>query len=151
MTRRVPSALQHKDAIGLTELSRASPPVRRINQWKLLHLRVFSRYLCAILFAFCSHTYLHYGVYVLYWCMCICMYTHGGLPYYIYRMKILPALSFWRAEKIWNLYSIVSLLLASTQKEIIFSFMFFLDSTDASFFYYTSNHAFAQKKHICFI
>ena len=43
--------------------------------------------------------------------------------FYIYRMT---ALSFWREEKIWMLYSIVSLLLTPTKKEIIFSFVFFL-------------------------
>ena len=85
------------------------------------------------LFAFCSHTYLYYGV-----CLCVIlvhvsMYVYtwrATIFFYIYRMKTLPALSFWRAEKIWILYSIASLLLASTWKSFFyffFSFMFFLD------------------------
>ncbi len=59
------------------------PTVRRINQWTLLHLRVFSstRYLCVTVFVFCTHPYLYYSV-----CLCVilvhvyihvCIYMEG--------------------------------------------------------------------------
>ncbi len=42
--------------------------------------------------------------YVLSWCMCVCMCTHGGQSYFLYlEWKRFTTLSFWRVEKIWIL------------------------------------------------
>ena len=83
------------------------------RKWKssfsILYLTTFSLFIISIseifyIFEFslrqdicvwlCSHTYPYYGVclfmYYLSWCMCICMYTRGGQPYFsIFRMKML--------------------------------------------------------------
>jgi hypothetical protein len=42
--------------------------------------------------------------FVLSWCMCVCMCTHGGQSYFLYlEWKRFTTLSFWRTENIWIL------------------------------------------------
>jgi hypothetical protein len=91
--------------------------VHHINQWQLRQHRVFYsiRYFCVTLFAFSFDTRVYNMVCVILVCLYIYVYMwRTTIFYYIYRMKTLPTLSFWRPEKIFILCSIVSLLLAPT-------------------------------------
>jgi hypothetical protein len=63
-----------------------------------------------------TRIYIMVCVCVLYWCMCVSRYVctwRITIFFYIYRMKTLPSLSFWRTEKKWILYPIVSLLVST--------------------------------------